>query len=597
MIFKIDTKLYKRILGYSKPYIGLIALGMILASVFSAMNGASAWLVQPVLDDIFLKKNMTMLKLLPLAVILVYLVKGAAGYAQSCIMKSVGERIITKLRYELYEHINRMSMSFFERIPSAVLMARITNDVRNLSSVSSKVIADFARESTTLLALMVVLFWRDYKLASISILVVPLSAIPMVKIGQRLRKLSRKRQEKIAQINNLLQETFIGTKIVKAFCMEDAENIKFNILNRQFYRLIMKSVRADEITSPLIEFLGSACLAVIILYGGYQVVTGSTTPGTFFSFLAALFLMYKPIRIFSKMNNTVQDAMASAERVFSILDTPQDIKDDENATGLKGFNKKIEFKNVSFQYNEKDGPVLQNINLDIVKGETVALVGMSGAGKSTLVNLIPRFYDVTSGGIFIDGIDIRKCTVRSLRENIGIVTQESILFNESVRYNIAYGRQDCSDEEIVQAATDAYAHDFIMQLPQRYDSIIGERGCRLSGGQRQRTAIARALLRNPDILILDEATSDLDTESEYYVQKALENLMKTRTTLVIAHRLSTVMNSDRILVFDDGRIIDSGRHENLIKKDGIYKNLFERQFKNDVNGTQDTGMSSSVKIL
>ena len=587
MIFKIDTKLYKRILGYSKPYIGLIALGMILASVFSAMNGASAWLVQPVLDDIFLKKNMTMLKLLPLAVILVYLVKGATGYAQSCIMKSVGERIITKLRYELYEHINRMSMSFFERIPSAVLMARITNDVRNLSSVSSKVIADFARESTTLLALMVVLFWRDYKLASISILVLPLSAIPMVKIGQRLRKLSRKRQEKIAQINNLLQETFIGTKIVKAFCMEDAENIKFNRLNRQFYRLIMKSVRADEITSPLIEFLGSACLAVIILYGGYQVIIGNTTPGTFFSFLAALFLMYKPIRIFSKMNNTVQDAMASAERVFSILDTPQDIMDDENATGLKGFNKKIEFKNVGFQYNEKDGPVLQDIDFDIVKGETVALVGISGAGKSTLVNLIPRFYDVTSGGIFIDGMDIRKYTVRSLRENIGIVTQESILFNESVHYNIAYGRSGCSENEIVQAAKDAYAHDFIIQLPQGYDSIIGERGCRLSGGQRQRTAIARALLRNPDILILDEATSDLDTESEYYVQRALENLMKTRTTLVIAHRLSTVMNADKILVFDDGRIVDVGRHEELIKRDGIYRVLFERQFRNELEGTKD----------
>ena len=300
MKIKLDSKLYKRILGYSKPYFGLIALGMILASVVSAMSGATAWLVKPVLDDIFLAKNMSMLKLLPLVIILVYLVKGAAEYFQSCIMKSVGERIITKLRYELYEHINRMSMSFFERIPSAVLMARITNDVRNLSSVSSKVIADFARQSTTLIALMVVLFWRDYKLASISILVLPLSAIPMIRIGKRLRKLSRKRQDKIAQINNLLQETFIGTKIVKAFCMEVAENIKFNRLNRQLYRLIMKSVRADEITAPLIEFLGSACLAVIIWYGGYQVMIGKTTPGAFFSFIAALFMMYKPIRIFQK---------------------------------------------------------------------------------------------------------------------------------------------------------------------------------------------------------------------------------------------------------------------------------------------------------
>jgi subfamily B ATP-binding cassette protein MsbA len=587
MKIKIDSKLYKRILGYSRPYFGLIALGIILASVISAMNGAIAWLVKPVLDDIFLAKSMTMLKLLPLAVVLIYLIKGAAGYGQACIMRAVGQKIITTLRYELYEHINSMSMSFFERIPSAVLMARITNDVKNLSSVSSKVIADLARETTTLIALLIVIFWRDYKLASISIFVLPLSAIPMVKIGQKLKKLSRKRQEKIAQINNLLQETFVGTKIVKAFCMEDAENAKFGRMNRQLYRLIMKSVRADEITSPLIEFLGSACLALIIWYGGYQVIIGNTTPGTFFSFIAALFLMYKPIRKFSKMNNIVQDAMASAERVFSILDTPQDIKDHENAIELTGLKKKLEFKKVDFQYDEKDGLVLQDINLDIIKGEMVALVGMSGAGKSTLANLIPRFYDATSGTILIDGTDTRKYTVKSLRKNIGIVTQESILFNDSVRYNIAYGRADCSEDEIVRAAKDAYAHDFITQLPQGYDSTIGERGCRLSGGQRQRIAIARALLKDPDILILDEATSDLDTESEYYVQKALENLMKTRTTLVIAHRLSTVINADKILVFDDGRLVDIGHHEELIKRDGIYKVLFERQFGKELNGTGD----------
>ena len=585
MKIKIDGKLYKRILSYSRPYFGLIALGLILASVISAMNGATAWLVKPVLDDIFLAKNMTMLKLLPLAVVLVYLVKGFAEYAQACIMRSVGQKIITRLRYELYEHINSMSMSFFERIPSAVLMARITNDVKNLSSVSSKVIADLARETTTLMALLVVIFWRDYKLASISIFVLPLSAIPMVKIGQKLKKLSRKRQEKIAQINNLLQETFIGTKIVKAFCMEDAENTKFGRMNRQLYRLVMKSVRADEITSPLIEFLGSAGLAVVIWYGGYHVIAGNTTPGTFFSFIAALFLMYRPIRKFSKMNNTVQDAMASAERVFSILDTPQDIKDHEDATELPNLKKKLELRDLNFQYNEKDGLVLKDINLEIIKGEMVALVGMSGAGKSTLANLIPRFYDATSGAILIDGMDIRKYTLASLRKNIGIVTQESILFNDSVRYNIAYGRADCTEDEIVRAAKDAYAHDFIMQLPQGYDSIIGERGCRLSGGQRQRIAIARALLKNPDILILDEATSDLDTESEYYVQKAFENLMKTRTTLVIAHRLSTVINANKILVFDKGRLVDKGHHEELIKREGIYKVLFERQFGNELNRT------------
>jgi len=579
MKIRIDSKLYKRILAYAKPYLGLIALGMILASVASAMTGLSAWLVKPVLDDIFLAKKVTMLKLLPPLIMLVYLVKGSAGYGQSCVMRSVGQRIIAKLRYELYEHINRMSMSFFERIPSAVLMARITNDVKNLSSVSSGVIADFVRQVSTLVALLVVLFWRDYELAMVSILVVPLTALPIARIGSRLRRLSRKRQEKIGQINTLLQETFTGTKIVKAFCMEEVENKKFHKLNQRLYHLIMKSVRADEITTPLMECAGSLGLAIVIWYGGYQVLMGETTPGAFFSFMAALLMMYKPITKLTKMNNTVQEAMASAERVFSILDTPQEIEDNRYAVEFTGLKKKIEFRNVSFQYNSNDGLVLRDINLEIIKGNTVALVGMSGAGKSTLADLIPRFYDVTSGNIRIDETDIRDYTVKSLRRNIGIVTQESILFNDSVRYNIAYGQPDCSEKEIVEAARAAYAHDFIIQLPQRYDSIIGERGCRLSGGQRQRIAIARALLKDPDILILDEATSDLDTESEYYIQKALDNLMKTRTTLVIAHRLSTITNADKISVFNDGRIVDIGRHEELIKRDGMYRDLFEKQFR------------------
>lgn len=574
-----STALYKRVLKYVKPYWHLIVLGMILASVASAMTGVSAWLVKPVLDDIFLGKKMSMLKLLPPLIIIVYLVKGSAEYAQSCVMRSVGQRIITWLRDELYEHINRMSMSFFERIPSAVLMARITNDVNNLSTVSSRVIADFVRQVSTLVALLVVVFWRDYKLAMVSILVVPLTAVPISKIGSRLRRLSRKRQEKIAEINTLLQETFTGTKIVKAFCREEVENKRFHKLNQRLYHLIMKSVRVDEITTPLMELIGSLGLAIVIWYGGYQVLMGKTTPGTFFSFMAALLMMYKPITKLTKMNNTVQEAMASAERVFSILDTPQEIEDNENAIEFTGLKKKIEFRNVSFQYNSNDGLVLRDINLEIIKGNMVALVGISGAGKSTLADLIPRFYDVTSGNILIDETDVREYTVKSLRRNIGIVTQESILFNDSVVYNIGYGRPDCSQEEIVEAARAAYAHDFVMQLPQGYDTIIGERGCRLSGGQRQRIAIARALLKDPDILILDEATSDLDTESEYYIQKALDNLMKTRTTLVIAHRLSTITNADKISVFNDGRIVDVGRHEELIKRGGIYRDLFEKQFR------------------
>jgi len=574
-----DPKLFIRVLRYVKPYFRLIAIGMVLAAVISAMNGGIAWLVKPVLDDIFLAKDMTMLKLLPIAVIFIYFVKGAAEYAQACVMKSVGQKVITILRYELYEHINCMAMSFFERVPSATLMARITNDVGNISIVCSKVLADLVRLTCTVIVLLFVLFYRDPFLASISILVLPLGVIPAYRIGRRLKKLSKKRQEKVAEINNLLQETFLGNKIVKAFCMEQAENRRFSSLNQRLYQLIMKSVRADEITSPLMEFVGSLCLAAIIWYGGYQVITGATTPGAFFSFVTALFMMYKPIRKLTVINNHIQDAMASAERVFSILDTREEMEEIRNAERLDGFKRKIEFKDVCFQYNSNDGLVLRDINLEISKGEMVAVVGISGAGKSTLADLIPRFYEVTSGGIFIDGLDLRKYSLKSLREHIGIVTQESILFNDTLRYNIGYGRSESSEAEIAQAAKVAYAHDFIMQLPNGYDSVIGEQGCRLSGGQRQRIAIARALLKNPDILILDEATSDLDAKSEYYVKKALGNLLKTRTSLVIAHRLTTVIGADKIIVLQKGQIVDMGRHEELIERQGIYKNLFETQFR------------------
>ncbi len=573
-----DFKFFKRILVYTKPHFKLIAVGMVLAAVISAMNGATAWLVKPVLDDIFLAKDMTMLKLLPLAIILIYFLRGGAEYAQACIMRSVGQKVITRLRYELYEHINRMAMSFFERVPSAVLMTRITNDVGNISTVCSKVLADLVRLITTVMVLMVVLFSRDFMLASISILVLPLGVVPVSRIGKRLKKLSKKRQENVAEINILLQETFLGSKIVKAFCMEEAENRRFAGLNQRLYRLVMKSVRADEITSPFMEFIGSLSLAAIIWYGGYQVISGSTTPGAFFSFVTALFMMYKPIRKLTSINNRIQEAMASAERVFSVLDIREEMEDLKGAKRLVGLKRKIEFKDVCFQYNAKDGFVLHGINLEIQKGEMVAVVGSSGAGKTTLADLIPRFYDVTSGGVFIDGLELKEYALKSLRENIGIVTQESILFNDTVLYNIGYGRSESSQEEIVRAATAAYAHDFIMQLPDGYESVIGEQGCRLSGGQRQRIAIARALLRNPDFLILDEATSDLDAESEYYVKKAFDNLLKTRTSLVIAHRLSTVIDADKIVVLKDGRIMDMGRHAELIERGGIYRDLFETQF-------------------
>ncbi|MBI5747911.1 MAG: ABC transporter ATP-binding protein [Nitrospinae bacterium] len=391
--------------------------------------------------------------------------------------------------------------------------------------------------------------------------------------------LSRKNQEKMADLNIILQETFTGNKIVKAFGMEEYENKKFMNENRNLYDISMKETKRHEMVSPLMEMFGAVGTGVVIWYGGYQVISGATTPGTFFSFMTALIMLYDPIKKLSTMNNVVQQSMAAAERVFETLDTKVEITDNDRAVDIREFKDRISFNDVWFQYNSNNGMVIKGINLIIKKGEVVALVGSSGAGKSTLVDMIPRFHDVTKGSINIDNHDIRNITLNSLRRQIGVVTQETILFNDTVKNNISYGRVDAGMNDIHKAAESAYAHDFIMEMPSGYDTVIGERGVKLSGGQRQRLSIARAILKNPAILILDEATSSLDSESEKMVQQALENLMKDRTTFVIAHRLSTVLNAGRIVVIDDGRIAETGRHDELLAHGGIYKKLYEMQFK------------------
>ena len=557
-----------RLLSYTKPYWGRLIAGILLAIVVSAATGAAAWIVKPVMDDIFLSKDTTLLKILPLGFILIYTIKGLSRYGQSYLMRSIGQKIITRIRNELYEHIQKMPLSFFHNTPSAILMSRITNDVTMLGHVSSQVVADFFRQTFTFFILLSLTFYREWKLATIALVVFPFIGIFIVSIGRKLRVLSRKNQEKMADLNIILQETFTGNKIVKAFGMEDYENKRFMNENRKLYDISMKETKRHEMVSPLMELFGAVGTGVVIWYGGYQVISGATTPGTFFSFMTALIMLYDPIKKLSTMNNVVQQSMAAAERVFEMLDTKVEITDNDRAVDIREFKDRISFNDVWFQYNSNNGMVLKGINLTIKKGEVVALVGSSGAGKSTLVDMIPRFHDVTKGSINIDSHDIRNISLNSLRRQIGIVTQETILFNDTVKNNISYGRVDAGMDDIHKAAESAYAHDFIMEMPSGYDTVIGERGVKLSGGQRQRLSIARAILKNPAILILDEATSSLDSESEKMVQQALENLMKDRTTFVIAHRLSTVLNAGRIVVIDNGRIIETGRHDELLAHRG-----------------------------
>jgi len=560
-----------------RPYWKAFIFAFVCMVVVSATTGLTAWIVQPVLDDIFIKKDVFMLKLLPFAVVVLYLGRGIFRYLATYTMNSIGIVVVMKIRNDLYNHLQTLSLNFFHGKRTGELMSRITSDVSLIEGSASNLLSDFIREILSMAGLIFVIFYRDWELAVIALLVFPPSLYFLVKIGEKLKRLSRKSQEKMADMASVLQENFTGIRVIKAFNKEEYESRRFSEENSRFFNLAKKTIKYVEISSPLMEFVGAFGLAMIIWYGGMKVINDQISPGSFFSFMAALFMLYAPVRKLSRSNNKLQQAIAAALRVFYIIDTKPEIVDKDDAVALPSLSKRIEFKDVGFRYDTE--PVLKDINLKINKGEIIAIVGVSGVGKTTLVDLIPRFYDVTEGSIKIDDIDIRNVTLKSLRDQIGIVTQETFLFNQTVRYNIAYGNQDAFQEKIIQAAKAAYADDFIMKMPDQYDTVIGERGVKLSGGQRQRIAIARALIKDPPILILDEATSSLDTESEQIVQKALQNLMKNRTTFVIAHRLSTIVRADRIVVLDEGTIIDIGSHEELLKRGGLYHKLHEMQFQ------------------
>ena len=544
--------------------------------VVGATTSSLAFLVKPALDEIFLKKNADMLTWIPLAVIVIYLLKGSCSYGQTLIMNFIGLRIIADLRNQLYRKIQMQSLSFFTKHPTGLLMSRITNDVGTIQGAVSDAVTSLFKDSFTLLSLVFVIFYRDWQLATIAMFIFPLIIYPIAKFGKKMRNIAKRSQITMGSLNTLLHESISGTRIVKAFGMEDYENRRFAEENERFFHLNIKAVSINAASSPFMEFLGGIGIAAIILYGGYQVIQGVSTPGTFFSFLTALIMLYEPVKRLTNVNNTIQQGIAGAQRVFEIIDLEPEIKNRPHAVVLDKISQGIDIQDVSFAYEAET--VLHHINLSIKAGEVVAFVGMSGGGKTTLVNLIPRFYDVTQGRICIDGTDIRDFSVESLRSRIGMVTQQTILFNDTVRNNIAYGDIDRTEEEIIEAAKAANAHDFIKQLPKGYDTIIGEAGTKLSGGERQRISIARALLKNAPILILDEATSSLDTEAEIEVQSALDNLMAGRTTLVIAHRLSTIRNAHRIVVLVNGEIVEEGDHETLLARKKEYFKLHQMQF-------------------
>lgn len=570
-------ELFKRILKLAKPHISKFILAMLCMLAVGVTVSALAFLVKPALDEIFLNKNASLLKWIPMVIILIYIIKGTCSYGQTILMSFIGLRVVTNLRNELYDHIQRQSLSFFTKSPTGILMSRITNDVNLIQGAVSEAVTSIMKDSFTLVGLVFVIFYRDWKMACIAAVVFPLTIYPIAKFGERMRRIATGTQVTMGSLTSLLQETISGTRIVKAFGMEDYEGRRFSKENENLFRLSMKAVSIRAMSSPFMEFLGGLGIAAIIFYGGYQVIQGVSTPGTFFSFLTALIMLYEPVKRLTNVNNTIQQGISAAVRVFAIMDIKPEIKNRENAVELPRISKEIEIRNMTFSYG--DEPVLTNINLNIKSGEVVAFVGMSGGGKTTLVNLIPRFYDVTEGEILIDGHDIRDVTMESLRGQIGIVTQQTILFNDTVKNNIAYGDIKTSEQDIINAAKAANAYPFIKNLPEGFDTVIGEQGARLSGGERQRISIARALLKDAPILILDEATSSLDTESEIEVQEALENLMKGRTTLVIAHRLSTINNADRIIVLVDGKIVEKGTHDFLLAQKGEYFKLYNMQFR------------------
>ena len=566
----------KRLFSYSRPYrwrLGWAVAGML---VYAAGSAGLAALIKPIFDNVL--PNQEQLTLVAWAIVGAYLLKGIGSYVSSYLMADVGQRVVTDIRNELYRHILGQSAGFFATRTTGQLMSRINNDVGQVQQAVSETAGDLARETLALVGFAALLFYYDARLTLFCLISAPLVIYPLVRLGQRVRRTTRRSHEVRELLSHISAEALTGHRIVKAFGTEQKEADKFARAGSQLFRTSMKVTAALATLPPLMELLGGLGMAGALWYGTRQIAAGQLTTGEFTSFIAALLLMYGPAKKLSRVNANLQQAIAAAERIFEMLDIHTEVTEIPGAQPLAPFRHGIEFRDVTFGYEEGSARILRGVSFGVHAGQMIAIVGRSGAGKTTLVNLLPRFYDVSAGSIAIDGRDIRHVTLASLRAQIGVVTQETVLFDESVASNIAYGSERAATAEIEAAARAAHAHEFIMALPRRYETVIGERGQRLSGGQRQRLAIARALLKNAPILILDEATSALDAESELLVQEALANLLMNRTSFVIAHRLSTIRRADAIVVLERGRVVEIGRHDELLARpSGAYAQLYELQ--------------------
>jgi len=531
------------------------------------------------LDKLNFIPQLQMLYFLVLAALVFEFLKGLSLFSQGYLMSNLGQNVVKDVRFSLYRKLQELSLDFYSQKRSGELTSRITNDVRMIENAVSYGVTDIIFQSFQAIMFVFLIFFIHWRLALVSFIMVPLVVIPVVKIGRTLRKLSKKSQEKIADISSLLFETILGVRIVKAFCMEKYETARFGTQNRDYYKITMKTIKRNLSLSFLTEFVGVLVGVFVMYWGAREVIAGKLSAGVFFLFIGSLFSLIRPFKKLSQVNAITQQALAANTRIYEILDCEPSIQDKPDALALTSIRDSIKLENVWLRYDQEGPDVLKEINLNIKVGELIAVVGPTGAGKTTLVNLIPRFYDPAKGRIIIDGVDAKELKLESLRSKVGMVTQETILFNDTVRANIAYGHLEANHAQIREAAHKAFADDFINKLPSGYDTVIGDRGFKLSGGEKQRLAIARAILKNPPILILDEATSQLDSESERLVQQALDILMRDRTVFCIAHRLSTVRKANRIVVLNKGRIVELGTHEDLLKQAGLYKRLHDTQFQ------------------